>query len=192
MRRRYKFSLIAIFGFVLLGAVTVLVLINFAEAEAKIEHHFQYVIRDTESQFLREVNVLLGSSITAGNRIVDLQNGDEIFPAMLAAIEKAEHTINLETFIFWSGDVGAAFTRALSDQARAGRIVNVIIDAVGSTNLDRQMIDEMRDAGVTVERYHPVSILDISRLNNRTHRKLLIVDGRVGFTGGVGYFPTRG
>jgi len=94
-----------------------------------------------------------------------------------------------ETFIYWSGEIGDEFAKALSERARAGVKVHVLLDWLGSIKVDNQMVDTMRDAGVEVHRFHPLRWYNLGRINNRTHRKLLIVDGRIGFTGGVGIAP---
>jgi cardiolipin synthase len=132
------------------------------------------------------MGVMLGPSITRGNRITALQNGDQIFPAMLEAIRAAQKTITFETYIYWSGDIGEEFTKALTERARAGVAVNVTVDWAGSFKMDQALVDRMTSAGVRVHHYRPLHWYNLGRLNNRTHRKLLVVDGRVGFTGGVG------
>jgi hypothetical protein len=132
------------------------------------------------------MGVMLGPAIVPGNRVTDLENGDEIFPAMLVAIRGAQKTITFETYIYWEGQVGKDFADALSERARAGVAVNVTIDWAGSITMDEKQLQQMQDAGVHVERYRPLHWYNLGRLNNRTHRKLLVVDGRVGFTGGVG------
>jgi cardiolipin synthase A/B len=160
--------------------------LNFAtpekQLERKIEHHFAI----DDPQFRREMGVLLGPPIIPGNTIRDLQNGDEIFPAMLEAIRGAKKTISFETYIYWEGQVGQQFADALSERAKAGVRVHVTIDWAGSYSMDESQLKEMEDAGVEVQRYRPLHWYNLARMNNRTHRKLLIVDGRVGFTGGVG------
>jgi cardiolipin synthase A/B len=105
---------------------------------------------------------------------------------MLAAVRAARHNINFETYIYWSGAIGREFAEALAERASAGVQVQVLIDWVGSQKMDEALLDRMQLAGVTVERYHPLHWYNLARMNNRTHRKLLIVDGEVGFTGGVG------
>ncbi|MEX2495596.1 MAG: phospholipase D-like domain-containing protein [Woeseia sp.] len=150
--------------------------------ERKIEHRY----RISNPQFRREMSVMLGSSITSGNQVVALQNGAEIFPAMLDAIRGAGTSVTFETFIYWSGEIGREFTEALSERARAGVTCNVCIDWVGSMKMDETLLGRMREAGVHVHRYRPLHWYTLSRFNNRTHRKLLITDGRIGFTGGVG------
>ncbi len=170
----------------LVTGLLVVIALNFAtptkQLERKIEH--RYAVSDP--QFRREMGVLLGPSILPGNHVTGLQNGAEIFPAMLEAIRGAQHTITFETYIYWEGEVGQWFADALSERARAGVNVNVTIDWVGSASMDQSQLEEMEDAGVHVVRYRPLHWYNLARMNNRTHRKLLVVDGRVGFTGGVG------
>ena len=101
------------------------------EIERKIDHHYSV----TDPQFRREMGVLLGPAILSGNRVTDLENGDEIFPAMLEGIRSAQKTITFETYIYWSGKVGQQFADALSERARAGVDVNVTIDWAGSVSM---------------------------------------------------------
>ncbi len=132
---------------------------------------------------------LLGPGVLGGNEVADLQNGDQIFPAMLAAIRAAQRTVTFETYIYWSGDIGKQFADALSERARAGVQVHVLLDWVGSSKMEESYLSEMRHAGVQIEKFHKPHWSSLARLNNRTHRKLLILDGMVGFTGGVGIAP---
>ncbi len=165
--------------------VTVLVL-NFTGGEKRIERKLDHRYAIDDPQFRRELGTLLGPPISRGTRVDNLENGAEIFPAMLDAIRGAQRTINFETYIYWSGDIGREFVRALAERARAGVEVQVLIDWVGSQKMDQELLDELKAAGAKVERYHPLAWYHLARMNNRTHRKLLVVDGRVGFTGGVG------
>jgi cardiolipin synthase len=132
------------------------------------------------------MGTLLGPPVLGGNRVLGLDNGDEIFPAMLGAIRGAQSTITFETYIYWSGTIGRQFADALSERARAGVHVHVLLDWVGSNKMDASLLQAMAASGVRIRRYHPIHWYTLTRLNNRTHRKLLVVDGRVGFTGGVG------
>lgn len=169
--------------------ITLLVVVfamNFSTPERKLERKVEHRYGISSPQFQREMSVLLGPSITAGNQVQALQNGAEIFPAMLAAIRGARTTINFETYIYWSGRIGQEFSTALAERARSGVAVNVTIDWAGSVKMDRELLDVMEDAGVRVHRYRPLHWYNLGRMNNRTHRKLLIVDGRLAFTGGVG------
>ena len=143
-----------------------------------------YAIED--AQFRRSMNVLLGPALVGGNRVDTLLNGDQIFPAMLEAIRGAQKTITFETYIYWSGDIGKAFADALTERARAGVKVHILVDWVGSQKMDETYLRQMTDAGAEIKKYHPPHWYNLNRLNNRTHRKILVVDGRVGFTGGVG------
>jgi cardiolipin synthase A/B len=129
---------------------------------------------------------LLGPPMAQGNRVTSLLNGDQVFPAMLDAIRSAKRSIDFETYIYWSGTVGREFGDALAERARAGVPTHLLIDWLGSTRADEKILDTMRDAGVEIVRYRPLRWYSVDRINHRTHRKLLVVDGRVGFTGGVG------
>ncbi len=139
-----------------------------------------------DPQFVRSMGQLLGPAIVPGNRVTSLQNGDRIFPSMLEAIRGAQASITFETYIYWSGDIGRQFSDALCERARAGVKVHVLLDWFGAGKIDARFLVAMKESGVEVERYHPLRWFDWSRVNNRTHRKLLVVDGKIGFTGGVG------
>jgi cardiolipin synthase A/B len=171
---------------VVLTVVVFDVAMNFVTPEKQLSQKVEHRYAIADPQFRREMGVLLGPAILPGNRVTDLENGDQIFPAMLEAIQSARQTITFETYIYWSGEVGKRFGDAFCERARSGVKVSVTIDSVGSANLDAQMLQRMQQCGVDVERYRPLRWYNISRLNKRTHRKLLIIDGTVGFTGGVG------
>jgi cardiolipin synthase len=171
---------------VLATIFVVLVAVNFATPEKKLERRIEHRYSIADEQFLREMSVLLGPSILHGNRITALCNGDEIFPAMLAAIRGARRTITFETYIYWSGEIGEEVADALCERARAGVAVHLTVDWAGSIKMDDELLHRMKDAGVQVHHYRPLRWYTLSRLNNRTHRKLLVVDGVIGFTGGVG------
>jgi cardiolipin synthase len=169
-----------------LGIIAAVVSANFIPSEKKLE---QLVVADysiDDPQFLRSMGSLFGAPLVGGNTTTELINGDRIFPAMLEAIRGAQRTITFETFIYWSGEIGREFADALVDRARAGVKVHVLLDFVGSARMEKGLIKKMTDAGCEVVKFHPLRWYHLSRFNNRTHRKLLVVDGRVGFTGGVG------
>jgi cardiolipin synthase A/B len=121
-----------------------------------------------------------------GNRVELLVNGVQIFPAMLAAIDAADQSINLLSYIYWEGDIAREVANALSAAARRGVKVRVVLDAVGANRLDTGLVDQMREAGAEVAWFNPVRWYSLGRFNHRTHRKVMVVDGRLGFTGGVG------
>ncbi len=137
-------------------------------------------------EFKQAAGSLLGPDFVGGNSISTLVNGDEIFPAMLSAIRSAKRSINLETYIFWDGDIAKQFTAALSERARAGVEVNLILDAQGTQKMGIENKKQLQDAGAKIVKYHSVLWPDPRRYNNRSHRKLLIVDGTVAFIGGAG------
>jgi cardiolipin synthase len=167
------------------AAVTLLA-VNFSVGEKQITERITHAYTITDPQFQRSMGVLLGPPLVHGNRVDTLVNGREIFPAMLAAIKSARKTVTFETYIYWSGRIGKEFADALADRARSGVRVHVLVDWVGSSRMDSKYLDTMKKAGVEIEKYHPPRWYTLHKLNNRTHRKLLVVDGRVGFTGGVG------
>jgi cardiolipin synthase len=166
--------------------LAVLLVANLALGDKRIDERVPTLYALEDPHFSRVMDVMLGPALRPGNRAQALVNGDEIFPAMLAAIRAARRTITFETYVYYSGRVGAEFSRALAERARAGVKVHVIFDAVGAGKIDEKFVDEMKAAGVRVERYNPVRWYTLARMNNRTHRKLLVVDGSVGFTGGAG------
>ena len=163
-----------------------LVVLNFTSGEKKIDEHVQRLYPLHDAQYQRSLSVLLGPPILEGNRFEALYNGDRIFPPMLAAIRGAQRSITFETYIYWSGDIGRAFADALAERARAGVAVHVLLDWVGSAKIDEAFLKEMEAAGVQIRKFHKPAWYHLARMNNRTHRKLLVVDGRIGFTGGVG------
>ena len=126
------------------------------------------------------------SAIFKGNEVELLRNGVEIFPALLAAIESSEKTICFETFVYWRGDIAQEFAQKLAERARYGVEVLVLLDGYGSHQMEEGLTDLMVESGVIVERFRPLSWHHLRRINHRTHRKLLIVDGSLAFTGGVG------
>ncbi len=170
----------------LVTLIGVVLAMNFATPEKKLERRIEHHYALTDPQYRREMSVMLGPAIVPGNRVEDLHNGDQIFPAMLQAIRAAHKTITFETNIYWSGGIGKELAEALAERARAGVTVSVLLDWVGSLKMDEALIQLMKDAGARVHRYRPLHWYNLGRMNNRTHRKLLVVDGRVGFTGGVG------
>jgi len=121
-----------------------------------------------------------------GNRAELLVNGDEIFPAMLSAIDEARQSINILSYIYWEGEIAERFADALSGASRRGVEVRVLLDAMGAHRMDPALVARMEDAGCVVAWFNPVRWYSLSRFNHRTHRKVLVVDGRIGFTGGVG------
>ncbi|HET9600341.1 MAG TPA: phospholipase D-like domain-containing protein [Acidimicrobiales bacterium] len=141
---------------------------------------------DSVARVRRTLEGVLGVPATEGNAITVLRNGDEIFPAMLDAIDRAQHTLDFLTFVYWAGDIGKEVGDHLAERASAGVRVRVLLDAWGSHTMDKAVIDRMESAGARVHWFRPLHRLRLGQMNHRTHRKVLIADEAVGFTGGVG------
>jgi cardiolipin synthase len=139
-----------------------------------------------DEHFLRAAEALTGAPISWGDDVELLINGDAIFPVFLETIRGARRTLCLTTYVYWRGDIARDVASALAERARAGVEVNVIVDAVGGVRMEREVAAEMLDAGVRLIRFRPPKPYAARRVANRTHRKLLIADGRIGMAGGVG------
>ena len=168
------------------AAVVALAAVNLAPEPSAIRSIVPHRFDAADPQFDRSMSSYSQGQIFDQNAVQTLVNGDEIFPAMLQAIGGAQSSINMETYIYWSGSVGHRFATALAAKARGGVEVRVLVDWLGSLPFDEDLIQIMTSAGVRFQRYRPIYWYTLDRVNNRTHRKLLIVDGRVAFTGGVG------
>jgi cardiolipin synthase len=144
--------------------------------------------RDTDriTRLRRTLEGVIGVAATEGNAIEILVNGDQIFAAMLDAIAAAEHTIDFLTFVYWDGEIGNRFAKELSARATAGVRVRVLLDGWGAHPMDRRVIEEMEDAGVIVRWFRPITRVKPGRVNHRTHRKVVVIDEAIAFTGGVG------
>lgn len=151
-----------------------------------MRYHMRHQFGVRDLAFLQTMHALTGAPLSEGNRVEVLRNGVRIFPSMLEAIRNAKKTINVEFYIYWDGEIGREFAETLAERSRAGVRVNVILDAVGSANMSQNLVDFLQRNGIDVEWYHPIRWYTLSRVNHRTHRKLLIVDGEIGFAGGVG------
>ncbi len=166
--------------------VAVVLFLNFTSGEKKIDRKVERLYSIADPDFARAMGVLLGPAIVPGNRVEVLLNGKRIFPSMLEAIRAAQKSITFESYIYWSGEVGKEFAEALAQRAKAGVRVHVLLDWVGSSKMDSDLLSRMEQAGVQVRKFHKPRWYNLARMNNRTHRKVLVTDGRVAFTGGVG------
>jgi cardiolipin synthase len=147
-----------------------------------LDHEFA-----VESQeFLETMAGSTGVPFAAGNRLDVLNNGDAFYPAMLEAIAGAENSVTIEAYIYWAGDIGLRFARALADKARDGVRVKILLDAIGSSTIGRDILETLESGGCQLAWYNRIRWYTIGRFNHRTHRKSLVVDGRIGFTGGAG------
>jgi cardiolipin synthase len=158
---------------------------NLATTEKRLLYRPRRLYTSGDADFRRALGILLGPPLVAGNRITSLVNGAQIYPAMINAIRTAQSNITFETFVFRDA-IGATFVDELSAAARRGVQVHMLLDWLGSRTMDSGLLAAARLAGCDVQIYHPPSWYHLGRLNNRTHRKVMVVDGKIGFTGGVG------
>lgn len=169
-------------------AFALAVALSLANQPADVHYDLPHAFRVRDPTFLPSATAIDGPRMVPGNRITVLENGVEIFPAMLAAISSARRSIHLEVYILWSDDVGRRFRDALAAAGRRGVEVRVLLDGVGSsTKLEERDVEMLRSAGCRVEYYRPLRPWMLDVINRRTHRRILVTDGNVGFTGGVGF-----
>lgn len=147
-----------------------------------LDHDFAIDSRE----FLPSIAGMTDMTFLPGNSIRILNNGDDFYPVMLEEIRRAGRSITVEAYIYWAGEVGKKFAQAFADKAREGLKVKLLLDAVGSATISDEIVEILVEGGCQVEWYHPLRWYSLDRVNNRTHRKSLIIDGRVGFTGGAG------
>ena len=184
MSRRLKIWFYAI-GWIATSVVVTLLVANLSLGDKEIEKPLQRLYPVDSPEFQWIMGAALTPPLVGGNQVQALVNGNEIFPAMLEAIRSAETSITLETYIYWSGSVGRQFTDALIDRSKQGVRIKVLLDWFGSS-LDEDLLEAMRAGGIDIQRYNPPAWHNLQRMNHRTHRRLMVVDGRVGFTGGAG------
>ena len=171
-------------GFLVIVVVFCLLFIRRDTLELPLEHTF--AVRDPE--FFSSALAMAEPVPIRGNKIELLQNGDAFFPAMLEALRGAKQTINFQAYIFKSDATGRQFRDVLCERARAGIEVRVLLDGIGSGwSLDNSDVRMMTDAGCKFAYYHPLASWRVDRTNRRSHRRVLVVDGKVGFTGGAAF-----
>ena len=147
-----------------------------------LDHEFSV----DDEEFLPTMAGATGVPFAPGNRLDILNNGDAFYPAMLDAIREAELSITIEAYIYWAGEIGQEFAEALAAKAREGIKVKILLDAVGSSTIGTRILTTLESGGCQLAWYNPIRWYSIGRFNHRTHRKSLIIDGRVAFTGGAG------
>ncbi len=180
MRRALRRSAIAL----LVAGLVVSVALLIAQDQATIRVKSDIAAEDPRDPAY--VAALVGAALTHGNRYEVLTNGDQIFPAMLGAIDKATRRVNFETYVFDTGDLAERFTTALERAATRGVNVIAVVDGVGAAAMKREHVERLERAGAKVLTFNPTRFYTPENLNFRTHRKILVVDGTVGFTGGAG------
>lgn len=172
-----------------LVAVGVAALATLVAMLSRRQRYVEYQIKDLGSlkhdQFARDLAGVVQVDLLDGNRIELLQDGEEAFPSMFQAVRDAQRSITFENYIYWSDAIGNEFAELLAEKARQQVGVHVVVDWLGSKTMDRRAFRRMEQAGVEVHYYHRPRLGAMHRLNRRTHRRELIIDGRVGFTGGI-------
>ena len=167
-----------------IAAAVVIVLLMLAQDQETLR--IRSAIPAEDPRYPAYLAALVGADLTRGNRYDVLTNGDQIFPAMLDAINRARRRVSFETYIYDTGEVADKFTGALEAAARRGVKVDIIVDAIGASSMEQEHADRLREAGCTLLQFNTPKWYSLENLNYRTHRKILVVDGEVGFTGGVG------
>ncbi len=167
-------------------ALVAFVLALFAPVKRRIVCTLEQEIGTDSAEFLSTVAGATGVPMVGGNRVALLNNGDEFYPSMLEAIGQAQYSITMEQYIYTASRIGADFARAFAERARAGVKVRLLVDAVGSASIGGEILGILKEAGCELAWYRPIRWYNLHRVNNRTHRKSVIVDGRVAFTGGAG------
>jgi len=173
------------------GGRGILVVLTLALAltAAACSQHTAFIVPDVTvgtPQFDRVMEAHTLSSMAHGNDVRLLLNGEQIFPAMLSAIRSARQTITFANYLYEDGAIAHEFAEAFAERCRAGVGVSILLDATGSSQMPRRLREHMQTAGCHVERFHPVSAFTIRRVNHRNHRRILVIDGQVGFVGGTG------
>jgi cardiolipin synthase len=159
---------------------------NLVNQQKRVQHKIKSTFSVDDAQFCRAASNLLSRPLCDGNKIETLSNGCKYFPAMLEAIRSAEHSITFESFIYVSGEIGKQFSDAFIERCKAGVRVHVLCDFMGSWRMRKTHLQELIDAGISVELYRPPRLANLVHFTNRTHRKILVIDGKVAFTGGAG------
>ncbi len=169
-----------------IGLVFVVGIVFRAASAKKVGQPLVAAYSVNDLAFRESMGSLLGPQFLNGNRVQELLNGEEIFPQMLQAIRAATNNINFENYIWETGEVGGKFKNALMDRAKAGVKVHCIVDGMGTLKMKKEEMREMKDVGIRFVAYGREHWYKIKPgINHRTHRKLLVVDGKIGFIGGV-------
>jgi cardiolipin synthase len=183
--------------FTIIGGVFIAWLILAVLFMPHIPYHIQSAIDARSDHCVHVLESTCQTHLEPGNRVEIFTNGDRFYPAMLDAIRQARETVTMECYIFKKGAIGEQFVEALCERGRAGVRVTIVMDAIGSFGAFRKLSKPLQDAGCRVAAYKQFTWYRLGRLNNRTHRELLVVDGTVAFAGGAGVadwwgMPLRG
>lgn len=187
MKSKRGTQLVSIPVAVLVGAVLVIIVLVVLLFSHNYREDLDLRVLQTGKfiDLLPSIAGLAQSSIEGGNKLEIIQNG-AFFPHLLRDIAAAKETIHFEMYVWWKGDICRQVATALAEKAKQGLEVRVLLDASGSSRMDDELFDMMKKAGVQAEKFHPPSIRKLGRLNNRDHRKIVVLDGRIGYLGGHG------
>ncbi len=169
-------------GFGLMTALAFLIWPREVPPRVGLDHEFSV----DDDEFLTTIAGATGVPFFEGNKIEILNNGDAFYPAMLKAIRQAQCSVTIEAYIYWAGNIGRRFADGLAERANSGVCVKILLDAVGSSTIGDEILEILERGGCQLAWYNPARPYSIGRFNHRTHRKSLIIDGRVAFTGGAG------
>jgi cardiolipin synthase A/B len=172
------------FAILLVAAALVVLLLMLAQDQETLK--VRSAISADDPRYSAYVSALVGGALSKGNRYDVLTNGDQFFPAMLEAIRSAKRRISFETYIYDDGQVAGQFTAALEDALHRGVHVNLVVDSVGASGMTAETIKRLQAAGCQIGSFHSLKWYNLEEVNYRTHRKILIIDGRIAFTGGAG------
>jgi cardiolipin synthase len=169
-------------GFAIWGVLAYL----FAPRERAPTYGLEHDFGIESDEFLPTIAGATDAHFLGGNSFDIYNNGDEFYPAMIDAVNRAEVSITIEAYIYWAGDIGRLFAQSLAAKAREGLAVKILLDYVGSATIGNEILELLERGGCEVRWYNPIRWYNLGLVNNRTHRKSLIIDGVVGFTGGAG------
>ena len=187
-QRWWRFAIAEWIGLSLGFLAVVLIFCLFFIRRHTLEYRLEHTFTVHSPEFLGSALALADPVPIPGNKIELLANGDEYFPAMLKAIGAARQTVNFASYILHSDEVGRQFRDAFCERAKAGIQVRILLDGIGSSwSLDNSDVRMMREAGCKFAYYHPTASWRVDRTNRRSHRRILVVDGKVGFTGSAGF-----
>jgi len=151
-----------------------------------INYHLSRRTSVHAEDFLYTLQSTCQAALHHGNQVTIYTNGAEFYPAMIEAIRSATRSVNMECYIFQPGRIADQFIDVLADRANKGLNVTMVVDAIGSFNMWGRPVRRLREAGCRIQSYQRLRWYSLARINNRTHRELLVIDGRIAFAGGAG------
>jgi cardiolipin synthase A/B len=173
-------------AFVILLAVAAAIALMLMFAQDQETLKIRSAVAADDARHSAYIAALVGGALSRGNHYDVLTNGDQFLPAMLDAIRAAKRRISFETYIYDRGEVANQFTTALEEAARRGVHVNLVVDSVGASGMKSEDMKRLEAAGCHIGSFNALKWYNLEEVNYRTHRKILVIDGQVGFTGGAG------